>query len=83
MTKVVQVVVGTRCVVSSIVVVGALTRYAILHSAYDLKAAQKNVKRSLIWQLTLYELELAHNAAEKKTKIFVTRKLKPQLITVH
>ena len=51
-------------VVSSIVVVGAQTRYALLHSVWDLKAAQINVQCWLIQELLLYEFEVSHNADE-------------------
>ncbi len=36
--------------VGSIVVVGVLTRCALLHSMCDLKAAQMNVHCGLIWE---------------------------------
>ena len=41
----------------SIAVVCALTRYALLHSVRDLKAAQMNVQPNLIRELMLYEFE--------------------------
>ena len=42
-------------VVDSFVVVGALTRCALLHSVYALKAARMNVQHSLIQERTLYQ----------------------------
>ena len=50
-------------------VVGALTRTALLHSMCDLKSVQMKVQHTLIRELTLYELELAHNAAEATKNI--------------
>ena len=50
-TKTVQAVIG------SIVVVGVLTCYALLHSMFDLKAAQMNVKHILIQELILYKFK--------------------------
>ena len=64
-------------VIVSTMVVGALTRCALLHFLFDLKASQMNVQYSLIWELMLCEFELSHNAA----KTFVVRKMM-QLITV-
>ena len=40
--------------VSSIVLIGALTRCALLHSVCDLKASLMNLQSSLIWGLLLY-----------------------------
>ena len=51
-------------VVSSIVVIGALTYCALLHYIYNLKAAQMNVQHSLILELMLYEFEFQQNAVE-------------------
>ena len=51
-------------VVSFIVVIGALTHCALLHSKCTLKAAQMNMQHSLIWVLMLYKLKLVHNATE-------------------
>ena len=55
--------------VGSIVVVGALTRCALLHCVCDLKAAQINVGYSLIRELILYEIELSNKVAEATKKI--------------
>ena len=60
-------------VVGSIVVVGALTRCALLQSVYDVKAVQMNVLSSLIREFMLYEFELAHYAAEATTNICCTK----------
>ncbi len=51
-------------------VVGALTRRALLYSVWDLKAAQMKVQRSLIRELMLYVFELGYNFAEP-SKSFV------------
>ena len=67
-TETVQAVGGTHC--GRIVVVGALTRCAFLHSVRDLKAARLNaVQRSLRWELSLYVFELDHNAADATKNI--------------
>ena len=58
--------------VSSIIVVGALTHCSLLHIMCDLKAAQMNMQRSLIQKLMLYELKLDHKTAET-LKISETR----------
>ena len=58
MTKVVQAVVG------SIVVVDVLIFCALIHSVFDLKAAQKKMQCSLIWELILYKFKLALNTME-------------------
>ena len=54
-------------ILGSIMVVGVLTRCALLHSVCDLKAAQMNVWRSLIPEVILNEFKLGHNPA-KATK---------------
>ena len=56
-------------VVGSIVIVGVLTLCALLHSFYDLKAAQMNVQCSSICKLMLYEFELSYNPPEETKKI--------------
>ena len=55
--------------VDSIVVVGALTRCALRHSVWDLKAAQINMQGSLIWEFMLYKFRLGHNVAEATKNI--------------
>ena len=40
------------------------TLCALLHSVTDLKTAQMNMQRNLIWELTLYGFELGYNSAE-------------------
>ena len=50
--------------VGSIVVVGALTHCALLHSICDLKVALINVQHCLIWELLIYDLKLGHNVME-------------------
>ena len=45
-------------------VVGTLTCFVVIHSVYDLKSAQINVKHRLIRELTLYGFEFDHNAVE-------------------
>ena len=52
-----------------IVVVGALTFYALLHLVCDLKAAQMNMQYSLIQELMLYKFKLGHNAMEATKNI--------------
>ena len=56
--------------VGSIVVVGALSRFSLLHSMRDLKVAQMNVQRCLIREFVLYELELESNTAEANKNIW-------------
>ena len=51
-------------VIGSFVVVGALTHHELIHSAYDLKAAQMNLLSSLIWKFMLYMFKLSHNTVE-------------------
>ena len=51
-------------VVSSIVVVSALTGCALLCSVCDLKVAQMNVQRSSIREFMQYKFEQSHNAAK-------------------
>ena len=50
--------------VGHLVVVGMLRGYALLYSMCDLKAAQMNVRCSLIWELILDEFKLGHNTTE-------------------
>ena len=52
-------------VVGSIVVVGVSTRYVLLHTMCDLKAAHMNVQSCLIRELVLYEFKLVHYTAER------------------
>ena len=47
--------------VCCVVVVGALTHCALLHSVCDLKATQTNVKYSLIWEFKFYEFKFGYN----------------------
>ena len=68
MTKAVQPVVVLHCV-DSIVIVGVLTRYALLHFMCDFKAAQMNIRHSLIRELMLYNFELGHNTTETTKNI--------------
>ena len=67
--------------VGSMVVVGALTRCALLHSVSDLKAAQMNMHRYLIREIKLYEFELGHNTTET-TKNISGAKVKGPLIII-
>ena len=62
MTEAVLVVFG--CVV----VVGMLTRGALIHSVFVLKAVWMRVEHSLIQEL-LYEFELDHNTTEATKNI--------------
>ena len=52
-------------VVSSIVVVGELTYYALC----NLKTMQINIQCSLIWELMIYKFKLGHNAVEATRNI--------------
>ena len=67
-------------VVGSIKVVGTLTCCVLLHSVYDLKAAQMNVLHSLIRELILYEFKQDYTTTEAAT--FVMQKEKAMLIKV-
>ena len=58
---------AVQAVVGSIVVIGSLTCYALLHRKWDLKTTQMNVQCSLIRELMIYEIELGHNVT-KATK---------------
>ena len=51
-------------VVGSVVVVGVLTRCALLHYVCNLKTAQITVQRGLILKLMLSGFELGYNALE-------------------
>ena len=51
------------------VVIDALTRCALLHSVYDLKAEQINGQRCLIGELMLSKFELSHNTEEATKNI--------------
>ena len=55
--------------VGSIVVVGVLTRRALLHTVCDLKAAQMNVQHNLIRKLMTYKFELGHDIEEASKNI--------------
>ena len=56
-------------VVDSIVVLGTMTCCALFHSAWDLKATQMNMQRSLIREFVLYEFEQRYNVAETTKNI--------------
>ena len=60
-------------IVDSIEVFGVLTCCALLHSMYDLKAAQMNMQCSLIWELMLHKFELGHNASEAAKSFYWTK----------
>ena len=66
--------------VGSIVVVGALTRCALLHSECDFKVTKLNVQHSLIQELMLHEFE---HSAEVIKNIYCTKKMKTQWIKEH
>ena len=55
-------------VVGSIVAVGVLT-CALVHSMFDLEAAQINELCSLIWELRLHEFKRCHNPMEASANI--------------
>ena len=67
--------------VGSIMVVGVLTRSALLHSMCDLKTTQMNMHHSLIQELIYYKFKIALNALEA-AKIIIVQNMKVQLITV-
>ena len=67
-------------VVASIVLVGALTRSALLHFVWDLKATKMNMKPRLSREKMLNEFELNPNTAET-TKNICCVKVNVQLIT--
>ena len=50
--------------ISSIMVIGVLTQYALLHSTSGLKDSQMNLQYCPIWEHFLYKLERGHNAVE-------------------
>ena len=54
--------------VCRIMIVGVLI-HALLHSICYMKATQMNVQCSRIWELTLYKLEMGHNALEATKNI--------------
>ena len=53
----------------SIVVVGALTRYILLHSVYGIKDAQINVQHILNRKVMHYKFEIGNNAMESTKSI--------------
>ena len=57
----------------SILVVDALTHCALLQSKCDLKAVQKNMQYSLIWELILYKFQLDHDTMEATKNICYTK----------
>ena len=58
----------TPTVVSSIVVVDALTCCVLLCCVCDLKDAEMNVQYILIWELRLYEFKFGHHTIEATKK---------------
>ena len=64
---------SVQTVVGSIVVVGAMTRCALLNSVFDLKTAQMNVPHRLTWELMLHKFELGHIVAEVTKNIYCTK----------
>ena len=57
----------------SIVLVGTLTCCALLHSVWNLKAAQINVQHCLLQEFMLYKSELSHNTTEATKNIYHTK----------
>ena len=51
-------------VVGSIVVLGVLTYLVLFHSLWDLKAIQRNMQHSLIWELMLNKFGHSHKPRE-------------------
>ena len=58
-----------HAVIGSIVVAGALSRCALVHSVCDLKATQMNMQRSLILKFMICVFELVHDTAEATKNI--------------
>ena len=56
-------------VIGSIMVDGVLTCGGLLHSEFDLKAAQMNMQRSLIQELILEEFERGYDTVEATKNI--------------
>ena len=63
-------------VVSSNEVVGALTRYALLHFVCDLKATQINVQYRLTLELMIYKFKLGYDAMERNHKHLLSERRK-------
>ena len=63
--------------ISSTVIVGALTCCALIHSEFDLKATEMNVQFGLILEFTLNELKLGHNTVEASKSICCTKDESP------
>ena len=60
---------GIPAVVASIVIIGTLTRYALLHFVCGLKIKQMNMQCSLIRELMVYEFEVGHKSTEATKNI--------------
>ena len=56
--------------VGSILVIVVPIRFALVHSVFNLKAAQINIQHSLIWKLTIYVFELSYDAVRETKNIF-------------
>ena len=56
-------------VIGSVMVIGVVTCYALLHSICNLKSTQRNIQCSQILELMLYKFELGHNFMEATKNI--------------
>ena len=74
---------AVQAAVRCIMVAGALTRFAWIHTVYDLKATQMNVSRNLIRELMLYDFLTGANCHRSIQKhLLCERDGKMQLITI-
>ena len=62
----------SRAVVGSIIVVGVQINCALFHSVFDSKSSQINVQRMIILELMLYEDEMANNVVEAAKHMWCT-----------
>ena len=56
-----------------VVIVGAMTRWALLHSVCDLKVIKMNMCRGLNREITLYEFKLGHKIVDATKNIFCAK----------
>ena len=64
---------AVHAVVDSIVIVGVLICWALIHYVYDLKVVKTNVQRSLSRALMVYDVELGPYAVEATKNIFCVK----------
>ena len=66
----------------SIIVIGMLIHYTLLHSVCDLKVAQMNVQCSLIWELMFCQFEQGQNTIEVTKNICCAKiEVNPSTVT--